>query len=176
MRRVFFSFHYADVWRANQVRNMWAVNKRFTRFTDVAAFERVKRQGEQSIKNWIDRQMHRTSVTVVLIGTRTLNRQFVKYEIDQSIARGNGLLGIHINKLKTPNNLIRPERISSNLDRYNPPPQSAMDYINKHVRGIKKYETKNYSESPATTSNAYYNWIRDNIGSWVEEAAIRAGR
>jgi hypothetical protein len=43
-----------------------------------------------------------TSVTVVLIGRQTANRPWVKYEIAQSIAQNNGLLGIHIHHLKTP--------------------------------------------------------------------------
>ncbi len=169
MRHVFFSFHYDDVWRANQVRNMWAVNKGFTRFTDVAAFEKVKQQGEKSIKTWIDRQMHGTSVTVVLIGTRTLNRQFVKYEIEQSIQRRNGLLGIHINRLMIRGNKVRTERPSNNLDRYNP----NLSLIQRIITP-KKYETKSCSESPVTHPTDYYNWVRDNIGDWVEEAARRA--
>ncbi len=172
MRRVFFSFHYADVSRAMQVRNMWAVNKRFTRFTDAAAFERVRQQGEQSIKTWIDRQMHGTSVTVVLIGTQTLNRQFVKYEIEQSIARGNGLLGIHINKLEDLNNTIKAERVTSNLDRYN----ELLRAWGYNIPVSQQYKTKSYTHSPAATPNAYYNWIRRNIGGWVERAAVNAGR
>jgi len=49
-----------------------------------------------------------TTVTVVLIGTRTANRRWVKYEIGQSIARKNGLLGIYIHRLKDPNKLPSP--------------------------------------------------------------------
>ncbi len=175
MRHVFFSFHHADILRTVLVRNMWVVNKQTTRFTDSANYERSRRQGQRAIERWIDSQLIGTSVTVVLIGTHTLNRQFVKYEIDRSIARGNGLLGIHINKLEDPNNRIKAERVSSNLDKYNPPLETAMDYINKYIAG-QKYETKNYLESPAKTPNAYYNWIRNNIGGWVERAAVNAGR
>jgi len=41
-----------------------------------------------------------TTVTVVLIGKETASRPWVKYEIEQSIARKNGLLGIYIHHLK----------------------------------------------------------------------------
>jgi hypothetical protein len=39
-------------------------------------------------------------VTCVLIGEKTWERKYVRYEIEQSIERGNGILGIHINRIK----------------------------------------------------------------------------
>ncbi len=39
--------------------------------------------------------MDGTSVTCVLIGSQTANSRWVKYEIEQSIEKGNGLLGIY---------------------------------------------------------------------------------
>jgi hypothetical protein len=44
--------------------------------------------------------LERTTVTVVLIGEKTAKRPWVRYEIEQSIARQNGLLGIEIHHLK----------------------------------------------------------------------------
>ncbi len=165
MRQVYFSFHYeADVSRANLVRHMWVADKQATRFTDAADFEKVRYKTDRVIANWIDRQMHGTSVTVVLIGTKTLNRPWVKYEIEQSIARGNGVLGIHINRLAPLKIKAILEPLGVNLDGYN------------SIYSPKKYETKSYSQSPATNSREYYNWIRSNIGKWVERAAIKAGR
>ncbi|WP_350355642.1 TIR domain-containing protein [Serratia symbiotica] len=40
-----------------------------------------------------------TSVTVVLIGATTNQSKWVKYEIDQSIEHGNGILTIDISKI-----------------------------------------------------------------------------
>ena len=37
---------------------------------------------------------------MVLVGEQTCKSRWVKYEIEQSIARGNGLLGIDISKIK----------------------------------------------------------------------------
>jgi hypothetical protein len=48
----------------------------------------------------IDRGLEGTSVTCVLIGQKTAKRRYVTYEIHQSVKRGNGLLGIHINTIK----------------------------------------------------------------------------
>lgn len=100
-RKVFFSFKYEDVSRAMVVRNSWvAQGKEAAGFIDAADFEKVERQGEDAIKNWIDRQLNGTSVTVVLVGAKTCNSKWVKYEIKKSIEIGNGLLGIDISKIK----------------------------------------------------------------------------
>lgn len=99
-RKVFFSFKYEDVHRAMNVRNsnvLTGVLK--SGFIDKADFEKVERAGDQAIRNWIDAQLIGTSVTVVLIGAKTDKSKWVKYEIQQSIARGNGLLTIDISKI-----------------------------------------------------------------------------
>ncbi|MCS1411090.1 MAG: hypothetical protein M2R45_04286 [Verrucomicrobia subdivision 3 bacterium] len=102
MRRVFFSFKYKDdVSRAMVVRNSWVTQgKEAAGFIDAADFEDIKRQGDQAIRRWIDDQLKGTSVTVVLVGQRTCNSRWVKYEINKSIEIGNGLLGIDISKIK----------------------------------------------------------------------------
>lgn len=101
-RRVFFSFKYKDdVSRAMVVRNSWVTqDRKAVGFVDKAEFEKIKKKGDQAIRDWIDGQLEGTSVTVVLVGARTCSSRWVKYEIDQSIERGNGLLGIDISKIK----------------------------------------------------------------------------
>ncbi len=102
MRKVFFSFKYKDdVSRAMVVRNSWVTQgKEAAGFIDAANFEKIKRQGDVAIQRWIDDQLKGTSVTVVLVGQRTCNSRWVKYEIKKSIEIGNGLLGIDISKIE----------------------------------------------------------------------------
>lgn len=100
-RKVFFSFKYKDVSRAMIVRNSWVTQgTQAAGFIDAADFEKVKRQGDGAIQWWIDAQLNGTSVTVVLVGQDTCSSRWVKYEIEKSIAVGNGLLGIDISKIK----------------------------------------------------------------------------
>ena len=100
-RKVFFSFKYEDVSRANVVRNSWVIQGREAAgFIDKAAFESLKKEGDLAIRRWINKQLEGTSVTVVLVGEKTCNSRWVKYEIEKSIERGNGLLGIDISKIK----------------------------------------------------------------------------
>lgn len=102
-RRVFFSFHYdSDIWRANQVRNSnVVVGSEVAGFFDHSEYEEAKKKGADAIKRMILRHLNGTSVAVVLIGTETTNRPWVKYEIEQAIALKNGLLGIRIHHLRT---------------------------------------------------------------------------
>ena len=100
-RRAFFSFKYKDVSRAMVVRKSWVTQgKEAAGFIDAADFEEVKRKGDTAIKNWIDKQLEGTSVTVVLVGEKTCSSRWVKYEIKKSIEIGNGLLGIDVSKIK----------------------------------------------------------------------------
>ncbi|WP_082396376.1 TIR domain-containing protein [Sphingopyxis macrogoltabida] len=42
------------------------------------------------------------SATCVLVGTETWSREWVRYEISRSLARGNGLVAVHIDKCECP--------------------------------------------------------------------------
>ncbi len=99
-RSVFFSFKYDDVYRAMNVRNSNVIGGILkSGFIDKADFEQVQRRGDAAIQAWIDGQLNGTSVTVVLVGANTHKSRWVRYEIEQSIARGNGLLTIDISKI-----------------------------------------------------------------------------
>ena len=104
-RHVFFSFHYDnDIWRANQVRNANVVaGPDVAGFFDHSEYEEAKKAGVEGIRRMILKHLSNTTVTVVLIGSETANRPWVKYEIEQSIVRNNGLLGIYIHHLKDQN-------------------------------------------------------------------------
>src|ERR1700730_10375119 len=101
-RTVFFSFEYDhDITRAMVVRKSWvAEGKEAAGYIDAAEFEKIAKQGDAAIEAWIDGQLVGTSVTVVLVGEYTCTSKWIKYEIEQSEARGNGLLGIDISKIK----------------------------------------------------------------------------
>ena len=101
-RKVFFSFHYErDLWRVNVVRNSGIIEGvSAAGFRDQSLWEETKRQGDQAVKKLIDDGLSGTSVTVVLIGAETAARKYVSYEIEKSISRGNGLLGVRIHNIK----------------------------------------------------------------------------
>lgn len=104
-RKVFFSFHYErDIWRTNVVRNSGVVEGYAAAgFQDASLWEEAKKKGDADVKKLIDKALIGTSVTIVLIGAETFQRKFVDYEIERSIERGNGLLGIYISGIKDQN-------------------------------------------------------------------------
>jgi hypothetical protein len=101
-RRVFFSFEYDnDITRAMVVRKSGLTRDiQAAGFIDAAEFEKLRRSGDTAVRRWIDSQLVRTSVTVVLVGQKTCTSKWVRYEIAQSKKRGNGLIGIDISKIK----------------------------------------------------------------------------
>jgi hypothetical protein len=101
-RSVFFSFHYQrDIVRVNQIRNLpEIVDESAAGFKDSSLWEEAKKKGDDAIKKLIDAGLIGTSVTVVCIGAQTAGRKFINYEIQKSIDRGNGILGVQIHHLK----------------------------------------------------------------------------
>lgn len=160
-RQVFFSFHYqSDIWRVSRIRNSWVTQDRDTAgFWDAASWEKVKRGGDEAIKRWIDDQLDGTSVTVVLIGSETAERRYVKHEILRSHELGKGLLGVCIHNMKDQSGSTSP-RGNNPFDNF---------YIEEN--GRKKYLSDIYST---------YDWVSDdgysNFADWVEEAAQAASR
>lgn len=100
-RFVFFSFAYDDVknFKANVVRQSWLLKNREETFVDGSIWETAITKTDSEIKELIDIGLHKTSVTIVLIGGNTANRRWVNYEIIKSFDKGNGIIGIHINRI-----------------------------------------------------------------------------
>ena len=161
-RRVFFSFHYDnDINRSMIVRNSWVTQgKEAAGFIDKAEFEKVKRQGEKAVCNWIDRQLDGTSVTVVLIGSDTLNRPFVQYEICQSLQRNNGIIGVYIHNIRDmlTSKTCSQGTVHTIIGRYS---DGRPVYFDEVCDGIYDY-----------TMQKGYN----NLGTWIEAAALKHGK
>jgi hypothetical protein len=200
-RRVFFSFHYErDVWRANVVRNSWVTqpDREDAGFIDASEFEEIKRQGEKAVKQWIDNQLKGTSVTIVLIGTETYLRDWVRYEIVKSFDRRNGLLGIYIHNIKDQSgrtdvkgsnpfeyvgvfidengNGTYCERNDNKWTEFSLYPECGLNFPEKYrTNEVYKFNSKAFN-----IKIKLYDWKNDdgynNLGDWIEEAAEQAGR
>lgn len=90
-----------------------------------------------------------TTVTVVLIGAKTSEREYVDYEIQRSWDRGNGLLGIYIHNI---------EARDGYTDTKGKDPFTVNGYT-----GIRTYDW--------ITDDGY-----NNLGDWVDAAYERAKR
>lgn len=162
VRRAFFSFHHErDVWRANQVRNSWVTkpDREAAGFWDAADWEKIKKQGDDAIKYWINKQLEGTSITVVLMGAETSNRKWVRYEIKKSHERGNGILGIHVHNIKDSDGYTD-KKGDNNFGE-----------IDKDGNGNLVYFWQLYPTFDWKHDNGY-----ENLGKWIEDAAKKAGR
>jgi hypothetical protein len=102
-KRVYFAFHYQDVidFRANVVRkHNFAEGADEAGYYDHSIWEEAQKSSPSALKKLINAELENTSVTVVLIGSDTWARRWVRYEIFQSLKRGNSVFGIHINSIK----------------------------------------------------------------------------
>ena len=154
-RRVFFSFHYDnDINRSMIVRNSLVTqDKEYAGFIDKAEFGKIKRKGA-AVKRWIDDQLYGTSVTVVLIGSETLNRPFVQYEIRESIYRENAVIGVFIHSVK--DMMTKSTSPKGNAHNIIDLKNGHAVYFDEICDGLYDY----------TTQDGY-----KNLGSWIETAS-----
>jgi len=87
------------------------------RFYDKAEFEAAKKRAG-GIEKWIEEQLNGTSVTVVLFGAQTYEREWVQHEIKRSYELDKGILAIDIHNVKDPQHATDvQERIHSTTGR-----------------------------------------------------------
>jgi len=157
-RQTFFSFRYKkDNWRASIVRNSWVTqDRKASGFFDSAEWEEVKKKTDSAIEAWIDGQLKGTSVTVVLIGTDTAGKKWIKHEIASSHKKGNGLFGIYVHNVK--------DSLGNVTTKGNNPFDN---FVFKNGKG----EVVTYPVYDWVTNDGY-----TNMGTWIEAAAKAAGK
>ena len=160
-RRVFYSFHYKpDNWRAAQVRNMGIVEGNAPASDN--DWETVTSGGEAAIREWINDQMFGKSCTIVLIGSQTAGRKWIKYEIEKAWNDGKGLLGIYIHNLK--NGLGNQSVKGGNpLNGFSVAGEQLSDIVRAY-------------DPPYKSSTYVYAYIENNIADWIEKAIQIRGK
>jgi len=158
-RQVFYSFHFDnDVMRVQQIRNMGVIEGN----TPVSANDwEEARKKPGAIEKWIDDNMKYRSCVIVLVGSETANRPWVKYEIKKAWGDGKGLVGIYIHNLKDPRTSNDPPYYGKCSQGQNPFDQFNFDSGKKLSNVVKCY-------NPSSTD--VYNDIKNNIENWIEEA------
>jgi len=156
-RKIFSSFHYKpDNWRASTVRSIGAIEG--NKLASDNDWESVTSGGDEAIEKWIAEQMKGKSCVIVLIGSGTAGRKWIKHEIKKGWNDGKGLLGIHIHNLKDRDG-------NQSTKGSNPFTSFTVGDDKKKLSSI----VKTY-DPPYSTSTNVYNHIRDNIVDWIEEA------
>jgi hypothetical protein len=101
-RQVFFSFDFnEDRNRAHVVCESWQMHHADSMvgpsFVDSSIWQKAKALGDENVKRLILEGIGQSAVTCVLVGAHTWEGRWARYEIAQSVERGNGLLAVRIN-------------------------------------------------------------------------------
>jgi len=150
---IFYSFHFNnDVMRVQQIRNIGAIEGNAPASPN--EWEQLQRTGKTAIERWIDNNMKYKRCVVVLIGSETAGRPWVKYEIEKAWNDGRALLGIHIHNLKCP-------RTGTSRKGRNP----FEDFTFKDGSRLS-------SAVPCYDPNPLYAYrdISNNIANWIDHA------
>ena len=95
-RRVFISYEGSDRKKAKGFRLLrWNKNVD-VEFHDRHLLDPVDSKNDDYIRRCINDQLNGTSVTVVIVGENTKDSDWVDYEIDRSIDKGNGILAVKL--------------------------------------------------------------------------------
>lgn len=119
-------------------------------------WEAITKGGDPAIKRWIASQLDGKSCIIVLVGASTANRKWINYEIIEGWNNKKAVFGIHIHGLKNSSGVQTTKGLSP------------FDFINV---GSQKLSTlvRTY-DPPYSDSTAVYNYIRNNLGDWIETA------
>lgn len=160
-RRVFFSFHYeADNWRAAKVRNIGVIEGNKPVLD--SDWEKITSGGDEAIQKWIAEQMEGKSCLVVLIGSSTAGRKWIKYEIKKAWNDKKGVVGIYIHNLEDKDG--------------NQSSKGRNPFDDFTVNGKKLSEIVKTYDPPYFLSSNVYDYIKEHMVNWVEEAiSIREG-
>lgn len=154
-RKVFHSFHFKrDSQRVSQVRNMGVIEGQPVLSSN--EWEDVKKGGDPAIKAWIDKQMSGKGCVVVLIGSQTAGRKWVKYEIEKGWNDKKGVVGVYIHNLKN---------LAGTQDSKGKNPFDDFTIGTKKLSSVVKAY-----DPPYSSSKNVYDHIKNNLESWVDEA------
>lgn len=103
-RHVFFSFKWnPDVWRVNILRNApRTMGATYVGYWDDSLYEKSLANNPDYIKRKIREALIGTSVTIIIVTSRTIESGYVKYEYDKSSEKGNKILQIDVSDMNTP--------------------------------------------------------------------------
>lgn len=151
-RNVFYSFHFNnDVFRVQMIRQMGVLAG--DEPVSANTWEEIKRT-DKGVEEWINKNLDRKTCLIVLIGSETAERKWVKHEIKRAWERDIPIVGVYIHNLKC-------ARTGYGTKGSNP--FSAFTFKRKDGT---TYTPKVFNPD---TSNAYKD-IEENLSQWIEDA------
>lgn len=94
-RHVFISFDHEDLDEVNLLRGQARNDKLDLQFDDHSVKEPYESANVNYIKQRIGEKIDRCSVTVVYLTDKTASSKWVNWEIEESLKRGKGVIGVY---------------------------------------------------------------------------------
>lgn len=94
-RHVFISFDHEDLDEVNLLRGQAKNDKLDLHFDDHSVKEPYDSANADYIKRNIREKIYRCSVTVVYLSEKTASSKWVNWEIEESLKRGKGVIGVY---------------------------------------------------------------------------------
>jgi MTH538 TIR-like domain (DUF1863) len=155
---VFYSFHFdKDVFRVQQVRNIGVIDD--NQPVSPNDWEAIRRRGDAAIESWIEENMKYRRCVIVLIGSETASRKWVKHEIKKAWESRKGLFGLYIHNLKDPRTGTC-FKGSNPFDQWTVAGQSMANLVTC-------YDPRSYDA---------YGEIKASMETWVSAAITQAAR
>ena len=152
-KKCFLSFHYKpDNWRVQTVRNIGSIDEQ--PLLGANKWEEIKKKGDQAIKDWISSNMKDKECLVVLVGEKTADRPWVKYEIKEAWKKGLGVTAVYIHGLKNS---------AGEQGKKGKDPFAGLTVDGKAIVGT-------VHDTPYSSSTNVYDHIKENIATWVADA------
>jgi hypothetical protein len=154
-KKCFLSFYYKeDSWRVQTVKNIGSIEEQ--PILDGNKWEEIRKKGDAAVKQWIEDNMRGKECLVVLIGSHTSGRRWVKHEIQRACEKGIGVCGVYIHKLKDSD---RRQSVKGSS------PFAGLTHAGKSITSFaREYDPPQYD------SQDVYEHIANNIASWVDTA------
>lgn len=92
---VFISFSYDDIDEVNLLRGQAKNENTDLQFDDYSVKEAFDSNNADYIKRQIREKIDRASVTVVYLSENSASSKWVNWEIEESLKRGKGVVGVH---------------------------------------------------------------------------------
>ena len=191
-KKAFFCFDYQDTidMRVNIVNNQWLSDstRESKGFIPQEKWFRAQQLGDEAIQSILDEEIVDSSVTILLIGTDTFSKKWVRYCIFKSLSLGHRVIGVHINSIQAKDNEIK-ELGMNPFDfmaiKYSED-GTEVELIEKVSGNWKQYEKISSFKLPKTASQekwgkAYklsrfiptYDWVQhdgfENLAKWINK-------
>lgn len=102
-RNVFISFSHEDMDEVNLLRGQSKNEKSDLEFSDYSVKQAFNSENSDYIRRKIREKLENTSVTVVYLSPSSMKSDWVRWEIEQSIKMGKGVVAVHKGDTPPPN-------------------------------------------------------------------------